>query len=95
MGRKIIKLYGAKKNMGNADLLFIFNDLTTIIIKGTNYNNPYNSEALAMAIKKYEEMADSEIKEWYKAEAENPEMVNKDFCPEIYWEIKSIKKYQF
>lgn len=78
--------------MGNPDVVIIFNDKHTFIIKGKDYNS--KAEAIKNAIEEYEEKRKREEAEYYKCLKENPSMVDEEFNVTEYWEIKNIRIYE-
>jgi len=75
--------------MGNPDIIVVINDKNTFTIKGQQYTT--REEALKIALEAYYNLAKEGINLWYKAEKETPEMIDKDFDIETFWEIKVIR----
>lgn len=74
--------------MGNADLIFIFNDTKIIEILGTKYDN--RKQAIKMAIEEYYKWAKSRVQFEKTLETINPSSTP----PEMYYMIDSIKIYE-
>jgi hypothetical protein len=79
--------------MGNPDLVFIFNDVKVLILKGHDWQNMSRNEAFQMAITRYLDEARQNIEHWQQVAKENPDAVDPNWNVEAEWSIDSIKVY--